>query len=152
MFNNVGGKIKTVAKGLFCLGLILSVLIAIKNSQGASTIFDYDSETFFSVLTLIYFIVGFFFSWVSSLILYGFGELIEKATEIANNTQSKVNYLANGISSSIKSDSTRSYLNPNYVNTVCPCCLEEVAVSKSEIKDDTALCPLCKEEFKFSKK
>ena len=76
MFNNVGGKIKTVAKGLFCLDLILSVLIAIKKSQDARTIFDYDSEMFFSVHILIYFIVGFFFSWVSSLILYGFGELI----------------------------------------------------------------------------
>ena len=74
MFNYISEKIKSMAK-IFCsLGIIVSIFCAVllfmEGPQG-----------------LIVLIVGPMFSWLGSLIMYGFGELIEKVTEIAENTK-----------------------------------------------------------------
>lgn len=75
MFGNIGGKIKTTAKILCILGIIISlvngILIISRSTSYNSTV----------VLGLVSIIVGSLLSWISSFFLYGWGELIEKTGE-----------------------------------------------------------------------
>ena len=73
MFNNIGGKIKTLAKVLTVIGMILSIIWGIVETE-------FSVETGFAIIAL-----GCLFSWVGSFLLYGFGELIDNTKEIANN-------------------------------------------------------------------
>ena len=71
MFENIGGKIKTLAKVFCALGIVVSVISGV-------LLFSYDF--FIGLITLVLGSVG---AWISSFCLYGFGELIEKVTDIA---------------------------------------------------------------------
>ena len=78
MFNNIGGKIKTLAKVLCWIGIAASVI-------GGLYTFS-ESQLINPVGIILYLIIdvlsGSLISWLSSLVLYGFGELIEKATSM----------------------------------------------------------------------
>ena len=79
MFSNSGGKIKTLARIICVLGIVISIfggLILI--IQGAS--FHESSLTVTGVLVLFAGTIG---SWIGSFFAYGFGELIENTTVIA---------------------------------------------------------------------
>ena len=66
MFSNIGGKIKGLAKWSCWMGIIASLIVGI-----------IANKLHFGVrLTLI--VVGSLISWLSSLALYGFGELIDE--------------------------------------------------------------------------
>ena len=80
MFDNISEKIKNLATVLTVLGFIASFIACIAlismEQVGAGLLTGG---------------LGCLFSWISSFILYGFGELIEKATEIAQNTKTSTN-------------------------------------------------------------
>lgn len=76
MFGNIGGKIQGVAQVVCWIGIITSVLAGI-------VLVATGDLALVGILTAL---VGSIGSWVGSLFLYGFGELILKATEIARNT------------------------------------------------------------------
>jgi hypothetical protein len=79
MFNNIGGTIKTVAKVLFFVGIGVSFLgWIILLSVGIM-----DSEIAMMVESLVALILGLFTSWFSTLLLYGFGQLIENTDILA---------------------------------------------------------------------
>ena len=80
MFENIGSKIKALAKVICWVGIILSLIIGI--------IMLASSGDVGSGVGLIVIIVGCLGSWIGSFFTYGFGELIEKTTEIAENTKS----------------------------------------------------------------
>ena len=65
MFNNIGSKIKSVASVLCWIGIIGSVISA------------FAMPNFFWGLVVV--IAGSLTSWISSVILYGFGQLIENS-------------------------------------------------------------------------
>ncbi len=75
MFENIGGKIKGTAKVFFWIGVISSIVVGI--------VFVGDT----SGLSLLLILVGGLASWLSVLIIYGFGEIIEKLCEIERNTR-----------------------------------------------------------------
>ena len=77
MFDNIGSKIKSLAMVLFILGVIASIVSAIY-------LFLID-EDLLGVRNLF---LGPIFSYLSVLVLYGFGEIITKLTEIEKNTRS----------------------------------------------------------------
>ena len=112
MFDNIGGKIKTLAKVLCWVGIIFSVLIAIilfiEAKEGS-----YRTEDLYMKLGCIYLIFGPLISWVSSFFMYGFGELIERTTEVALNTrhlrQATRNNKDNSLNRNIISDSEDSH-------------------------------------------
>lgn len=79
MFDNIGGKIKILAKVLCWVGIIGFVLSAI---YVWVTIGRYGVGLGFAL-----FIIGPLVSWISSFLLYGFGELIETNCEIAHYVQ-----------------------------------------------------------------
>ncbi len=74
MYTSIGGKIKTLAQIVCLLGIIVSVIYGICFYN-----------TYYSVRSMGIVIIfgGSLLSWVSSFFTYGFGELIEKATVIA---------------------------------------------------------------------
>jgi hypothetical protein len=84
MYNNIGEKIKGLAKSLALIGTIISVIIGIN-------LIVKGSDSYYDGRVLIYtgigvILVGTLVSWIWSWFMYGFGELIEKTAEIARNT------------------------------------------------------------------
>ena len=88
MFTNIGGKLKTLAKVAAWLGIIASVIsgIGMMTMRGYNYGYGYGGGLAI-VAGLVVIIVGSLAAWLSALALYGFGELIEKTTEIADNTR-----------------------------------------------------------------
>ena len=81
MFDNIGGKIKTLAKVCCALGIIASLLsgtVILSNDS------YYRPTTGLGIIVIV---VGCLASWIGSFATYGFGELIE--TTVDNNKQLK---------------------------------------------------------------
>ena len=71
MFDDIGGKIKTLAVACTIIGIIASVIVGF--------IFFAEDEPGIGIAVII---GGAAVSWVSSFVLYGFGELIDNTDEI----------------------------------------------------------------------
>lgn len=69
MFENIGGKIKTLAMAICVLGVVASLILAV--------VFCFQADVLLGVVVLI---GGCLASWVGSFCLYGFGELIEETS------------------------------------------------------------------------
>ena len=83
MFNNVGGKIKSLAKILFWVGIVLSIITyVVCLCMGAME--QSVALIFISFLVLFF---GVFGSWVYSVMLYAFGSIVESNEKIAKNTE-----------------------------------------------------------------
>lgn len=76
MFDNIGGKIKTLAIVLCGVGIVASFIGGIVTSGM--------NQSPWGMLVAV---AGALASWILSFFIYGFGELIEKVTEIAENTK-----------------------------------------------------------------
>jgi hypothetical protein len=92
MYDNIGGKIKGLAKAVFIVEAIAAVITGIALMA---------SDEDMIPIGLLVMVVGPLVAWASSWLLYGFGELIDKTCDIARNThggerkseaQSKVDY------------------------------------------------------------
>ncbi|MBE7024712.1 MAG: hypothetical protein E7408_01485 [Ruminococcaceae bacterium] len=70
MFDNIGGKIKAMSQIITWVGIIVSVVFGI-------VLMSIDEDMIF--IGLMAMIFGSLFSWVSSFILYGFGQLVENS-------------------------------------------------------------------------
>ena len=89
MFNNIGHKIKTLAKILCWIGIVLSFIIGIAimaSGNGSLTINGNYANVSPVVIGIFYIIIGCLVSWVGSFFAYGFGQLIENTDEIKKNT------------------------------------------------------------------
>lgn len=78
MFENIGGKIKTLAQVTALIGIVSSVI--------AGIVLMYTTLFLIGLAVLLF---GSILFWISSFVLYGFGELIEKTNKIAENTLPK---------------------------------------------------------------
>ena len=70
MFNNIGGKLKMVAEIFTVTGIIVSIIFGILMF----------AENFLYGLLIM--IAGSLISWLSSLVMYGFGHLIENTDKL----------------------------------------------------------------------
>ena len=77
MYKEIGKKIKKLAIVVFVLEAILFFI-------GGIILMAINNDLF--LVGILMMIIGPLLAWVSSFILYGFGELIDKTSEIANNT------------------------------------------------------------------
>lgn len=85
MFNNIGKKIKTLSRVIFWLGILLGALMLLVPFFAAETA---NTSPMTILLAMIpTYVVMFVGLWLSALLMYGFGELIEK-------TQQNNEYLA----------------------------------------------------------
>jgi len=83
MFYNVGRSIKLVAKIFFWAGLFLSVL----GFMWGMTMSIVKEDFVLLLSSFILLILGIFLSWLSAILLYGFGSLIMNTAFIAENTK-----------------------------------------------------------------
>lgn len=81
MFNNIGSKIKALAKVICWLGIIISVITGIIGIINGT-----EQSTVAGIITLIF---GSLASWLGSFFAYGFGQLIENTDEIRKNTSER---------------------------------------------------------------
>ncbi len=93
MFNNIGRKIKVLAKILCWVGIVLSVITGVAIlASGSYTHLTINGEyTTVSnvpagILTIV---IGCLISWIGSFFTYGFGQLIENSDIIRNEMQRK---------------------------------------------------------------
>ena len=78
MYDNIGGKIKGLAKGIFIAMAILGFLTGV-----VFIAIDKDMAWLGLLCIALYPLIG----WISSWMLYGFGEIIDKLTVIESNTR-----------------------------------------------------------------
>ncbi|MBQ6060308.1 MAG: hypothetical protein IJL36_02580 [Clostridia bacterium] len=85
MWSNIGHKIKTLAKVICWIGIVLSVIAGIAVIAGGNTVrsYGYTYNTGSTTLTgILVIVLGALGSWLGSFMMYGFGELVERVTNI----------------------------------------------------------------------
>lgn len=94
MFDNPGEKIKTVAKVFFGIGCVSSVLgwigvliIAMESKDGKTALL-------IALASFLVLAIGVVLSWISSLLLYGFGQLIDNSDRTSATMDTLVNLTA----------------------------------------------------------
>ncbi|MBO4501001.1 MAG: hypothetical protein J5760_02065, partial [Clostridia bacterium] len=81
MFNNIGKKIKVFAIVIFILFALADIAVGIVLLATARHADD------FLPIALPIMLVGPVLAWITSCFVYGFGELIDKTSEVARNTR-----------------------------------------------------------------
>ena len=147
MFDNIGGKIKTVAATIAWLGIIGSIIIGIIIiAEANDSYYPSATETLRGWLVII---VGSLSSWVSSFTLYGFGQLIENTDIISSK------YITNASDKTPpSSNDTASSANLDPCLGTCELCdKENVKVARCKIVDSMGrryyyyLCADCMKEY-----
>ena len=90
MYDNIGKKIKILAKILFIIGAVASMIVGI-----TLMIIDKSGRGVVGLQGLLWLLLGPIVAWFSSWGLYGLGELIEKVCSI----EEKIHRDGNGLSS-----------------------------------------------------
>jgi len=73
MFENIGKKIKNLASVITWMGIILSVVVGI-------VLIVLDESLIATGLIIM--VAGFLMSWISSFLLYGFGQLVDNSDKL----------------------------------------------------------------------
>lgn len=122
MFDNVGSKIKTVAKVVCWIGIIASVIV------GFIMLVQDEDTALAGILTMIFGSLG---SWVGSFITYGFGQLVENSDILvkqSNQVPSKSN-LSSSVSGSTQQTGKHQWRCNGCGNMIseeiCPICNKE---------------------------
>ena len=105
MFNNIGKKIKTLAKVVCWIGIIGGIisglsLIAVGAAGSGITVSSNGSTSFVGGMALI--IAGVILlvllpllAWVSSFMLYGFGDMVDNVSELKQSNEEVLNRVSN---------------------------------------------------------
>lgn len=81
MYNNIGGKIKGLA-------ITFAIIEAVLSFIGGFVAMVIDEELV--AVGFVVIVVGFLTAWISSWLLYGFGEIVENTGIIARNSRANV--------------------------------------------------------------
>ena len=156
MFDNIGGKIKTLATVVTWVGIIASVL----------SIFIFlaiDDDMF--IIGLGVAVLGSLLSWASSFVLYGFGQLVENSDIIAKNMPKRErpypNEVAKDATVFLKKEAPKKVDTEEIKNThdlgiliedVCPSCGEMLSFPRDMLeKEREVTCPYCDEKITYNK-
>ena len=149
MFNydNIGGKIKGLAKAAFIVEAIAAVISGL-------VMFAEDDDMF--LIALLVAIVGPIVAWVGSWLLYGFGQLIENSDIIAaeynrkNEKHEKVVIKNNERKQAQRRKEVKATIaNPEiaedvFIDITCPNCKAELSYPKGQLQsEDGVTCPMC---------
>lgn len=104
MFNNIGGKIKTLAKVIFIIEIVLAFI------AGIAFMATDDSLIVVGLLVMVILPIA---GWVSSWFLYGFGEIIDKLCEIERNTRGSNVIAKGGDANDYSANNANAYDNNN---------------------------------------
>ena len=88
MFRNPGGKIKSYAKVLFWVGVVISIIIGVIEIGSSFVAAAYSYQGSFGTILLgilggvLTVAIGTLISWLAVLTLYAFGTLVENSDEL----------------------------------------------------------------------
>ena len=136
MFDNIGSKIKTLARIVCWLGIIISVI------SGLAIMVSNEETIFVGTLIILLGSIG---SWIGSFVLYGFGQLIENSdtlVEISKHSISK-SPKESFVAASPNTDTTDGFSEDNDIH--CPHCDRKI-IPKGTI---SANCPWCNKKISF---
>lgn len=145
-YDNIGGKIKGLAKLIFAILAIAAVITGF-------VLMAQDEDMILIGLLVVVF--GPIVAWVSSLFLYGYGQLIENSDIIAAEYNRKNEKHEKDVAkSNAKKEAQRRekakviIANPNiaddeYIDINCPNCKEELSYTKEELQSGDVICPMC---------
>ena len=150
MFENIGEKIKNLAKIIAILGIAVSVIYGIYFMVNGREFLGYG-------LTVA--LVGSLLSWISSFFAYGFGELISNSEIIKKSVKSNKSYnkeITEILNKEAKEkdvkEQGKTSLMDAKVDFKCPTCGVALSYSENSLKEKTSLdCPFCKNEIKIKK-
>ena len=136
MYDNIGEKIKGLARVMFIVEAIAAVITGI-------ALMGSDEDMI--LIGLLVMVVGPIVAWVSSWLLYGFGELIDNACIIAGNTRAlkKASTNFNTANNAInKMEGAKSFFesipaNQTSTRQQCPHCGETIT---------SKICDMCGKE------
>lgn len=83
MYDNIGSKIKTVAKVVGFAGIVISILAGLLFLLVA---FSEEKFSYFGIGILVA-ILGSIISWASTIALYGFGQIVENTDVLVQDSQ-----------------------------------------------------------------
>ena len=148
MFDNIGRKIKGLASAVTWIGIILSIIsgISMLSSSGG----------LLAIPAILVMALGSLFSWLASLTLYGFGQLIENSDIIAEeyNRKNEKHEKAVAKSNEKKQAQRQKQAKENmedlnfgedeYIDITCSSCKAELSFTKGQLQSSEKLtCPLC---------
>ena len=93
MFENIGRKIKVVALVIFGLGVAGSAVFGVYYVNMGRNLLGWETTKSIIIFWSII-VAGFLTSWFISMLLYGFGELIDTNQHIASNTKKIKRFLS----------------------------------------------------------
>lgn len=150
MFDNVGGKIKGVAMATFILELAAFVILGLLILA---------QENLYGLLFLL---LGPVIAWLSVLLLYGFGQLIENSDIIAEeykrknekheaienkNKERKQVQQRKKVAAVIANVQTD---DEEFVDITCPNCFVDLSFTKEQLQKSEGLtCPMCDVPLSF---
>ncbi|MBR6509152.1 MAG: hypothetical protein IKT38_00910 [Clostridia bacterium] len=102
MFENIGNKIKSLAKILCWLGIISSIFITLIMFFISANSY----EELYIIYGILFLIIGPLSSWINSFFIYGFGELIENSQTIIEILEKNNTILSNKLSKPIQTANT----------------------------------------------
>lgn len=143
MFDNIGRKIKTLAQVICVLGIIVSVI-------GGIILWITGGGLGF-VISLVAIPISAVISWVGSLGLYGFGQLIENTDILVSQGENKHSKFDKSEKSDISSrmkqynqNDSKQIEDDNFIGLYCPECGEKISFPKEYIHQKPFLvCPMC---------
>ena len=147
MYDNIGEKIKDLAKASFIVAAIAEVITGIALIATDEDLIGYG---------LLVMFVGPIVAWVSSWLLYGFGQLIENSDIIAeehkrvNEKHEKVIAKNNERKQAQRLKEVKvTIANPEidedvFIDIACPNCQSELSYPKGQLQsEDGVTCPMC---------
>ena len=142
-YDNIGKKIKTLARCLFIIGMVLGIIAGAILIIGGCVTGDFG----FAFLGLLLILFYPFLTWISSWTLYGSGEMIDKICEIERNT--RTNEKKENIVDFAPTPPQKEELTEEISTTIpkifqCPICGELV-------EEGIASCPKCNQLFEWKK-
>lgn len=138
MFDNIGGKIKKVAEVVCWMGIIVCCVVGVAFlSLGAN-----GDNGVQAIIGVAIGVVGSLLSWVSSFVLYGFGQLVENSDVLVQQKSKGIKKIQQR---KIKFDGLS---DDSYIDILCPKCNEQLSFTKREFTDnETLTCPMCDEQI-----
>ncbi len=152
-YDNIGGKIKGWAKWIFAVEAIAAVI-------GGFVLMAQDEDMIF--LGLLVVVVGPIVAWVSSWLLYGYGQLIENSDIIAEEYNRKNEKHEKVVAKNTAREQKRNaekeaqrrekakviIANPDvaddeFIDITCPNCKEELSYTKEQLQHGDVTCPMC---------
>ena len=125
MYDNIGGKLKGLAIAVFIIEAIAAVIIGIDLAVG--------DQMLFGVLILI---LGPIVAWISTWLLYGFGEMYDMLCDIKQNTRPATSKSQPHNQNESSKETTSSICDSNTTKKMeliaCPACGRKQASTNKE--------------------